>query len=101
VNRGGVGSDKAAAAEAANRSQGRYFLRVLNEHCVEIDRRIAKYQAEVTKYESRGSVDHACRCRRMIRSEERDRQQVDWMIDALHRRFTSAAPPRKRRPLRV
>jgi hypothetical protein len=78
-----------AAAEAADRDQAEYFLQVLNERCVETDRRIVKFRTAMAGYESRGSIEHVRRCRRMIRTEEHNRHQLNRMIDALHRRFRS------------
>ena len=79
-----------AAAEAADRTQAEYFLAVLSESSGEIDRRIAKRQQAMTRYETRRRVGEARPCRRMIRNEEYGRQRLEWMIAALYRRF----PPR-------
>ena len=76
----------AAAAEAANRAQADYFLRELGENCVQIDRRIAKYQAALAEDETLG-IDDRRQLRRMIRIEQRHRQLAEQMIDNLHRRF--------------
>jgi hypothetical protein len=73
--------------EAADRDQAEYFLQMLSESCVEIDRRIHKFQTALAGYESRGSTEHVRRCRRMIRTEEHNRHQLHGMIDALRRRF--------------
>ena len=89
MNRPAAGVDQvaAAAAEAADRRQAEYYLRVLSQECLQIHRRIAKYQAATARYESRGGVDDARRCRRMIRKEEHDRDRLEGMIAALHLRF--------------
>jgi hypothetical protein len=78
---------KAAAVEAADRDQAEYFLQMLSASCVEIERKIDKFQTALASYESRGSTEHVRRCRRMIRTEEHNRHQLNGMIDALHRRF--------------
>jgi hypothetical protein len=80
--------DHAAAetAEAANRSQADYFIRLLEENCIEIDRRITNHQTDIAGYESRGCLDDARRCRRIIRIEEPSN------MSALH----SVGPPPKR-----
>jgi hypothetical protein len=96
VNRPATGGDQAgvAAAEAAARSQAEYYLYVLSERCVEIDRKIVNYQNAMARYESRGHGHDTRRCRRMIRVEEHERYKLDRMIDALHQRF----PPPGVRP---
>ncbi len=76
-----------SGAEAADRRQAQYFLGMLSWSCVEVDRRIAKYEAAMASYEARGRVDDSRRCRRLVRAEERDRQELEWMIAALQRRF--------------
>jgi hypothetical protein len=76
-------------AEAANCSQAEYFITLLNQSCVEIDHRIAECESVMTRYQARGSLDEVRQCRRTIRIEERERQQLQWMIAALHHRFPS------------
>src|ERR1700730_14004352 len=82
--------DRAAAGvgDAADRSQAEHFIHVLSENCAEIDRRIAKYQTAMMRYESRRQHNEVQRCRRMIRGEESDRGRLEWMIAALHKRFS-------------
>jgi hypothetical protein len=90
-----VGVERAAvAAEAADRLQCQYYLRLLTERCEEIDRRIATCQRAMARYESRGNVDDVRRCRRMMRVEQDEQDRLEGMIAAMHRRF----PPPGVRP---
>jgi hypothetical protein len=70
----------------ADESRAQYFLGLLCDSRVEIDRQIAKDTAAMTSYQSCGQFDGFRRLRRMIRVEERERQELDRMITALHRR---------------
>jgi hypothetical protein len=83
-----VGVKRAAmTAEAADRLQGEYYLRLLIEWCEQIDRRIAKYQRPMSRYQSHGYADEVRCCRRMIRVEQYEQDRLKWMIAAPHRQF--------------
>jgi hypothetical protein len=77
----------------ADRSQAQYFVGLLYEVRTLTEHRIGKYTTAMTRHQLRGSVEEARRLRRMIRNEEHDRQQIDGMIAALHRRFRVECAP--------
>jgi len=99
VNRpAGAVDDSAAAPETADHRQAAYFLRLLTQSRRLSDDRINKYSRAVAGFEANGDAEGAAGFRRRLRTEERDRQVVDRMIENLHRRFPLRTPdeiPRK------
>jgi hypothetical protein len=85
VNEPVVASDQRRTA--ADQRQAEYYQHLLDGRREEINHRITKYQTVVAAYEARGSGDDARRVRRMIRPEERERQMLERMLEALRRRF--------------
>ena len=74
------------SADADSR-QADYFLRLLVQNCRQLDRRIGEYQRAIAIAESTGAVQRARGVRRMMRTEEHERQTVQALIDRLQRRF--------------
>jgi hypothetical protein len=86
-----------AAAETADCRQAAYFLRLLCQSRLLSDDRINKYSRAVASFEAKGDAEGAAGFRRRLRTEERDRQVVDRMIENLHRRFPLQTPDEVRR----
>jgi hypothetical protein len=78
--------------EAADHRQAAYFLQVLAQNRRLSDERIDKFQRALAISQADGDVEGACGFRRLLRSEEHDRQQLDHMIENLRRRFPREAP---------
>ena len=78
MNRPPADRGRAAVAEAAERAQAEYFRCLLAERRAEIDLAIVKLPGEARDRSP------------MIRSAEREGQEIDWMIAALDRRFPPA-----------
>jgi hypothetical protein len=85
-----VGTEQAAAAEEADRSQAAYFRSLLVERRAQVDRAIAKQLSTMTHHESVGDTIAAREIGRFIRYAQREQQEFDRMIAALDRRFTPA-----------
>ncbi|HZA08437.1 hypothetical protein [Mycobacterium sp.] len=75
------------ASEAADRQQAEYFRRVLRERCTDLDRRIEKYENAVARHLTRGNSTDARLLRRMMRTEQGERQTLERMLWRLHDRF--------------
>lgn len=82
-----LSSDDAAAADAADRLQADYFLRLLAQNRRLIDHRIDEYRKAIAAADIKGDAEGARTFRRLALGEERDRQTVDGLIDRLRRRF--------------
>jgi hypothetical protein len=97
-------SDPASAPDAPtpDRRQADYYRLLLAERCAQTDRRIAEYRTMLSRDEARGYLDEVRRIRRLIRIEERERETLDRMLKALHRRFPRSARewPRRRTAVR-
>ncbi len=78
MNRPSADKGRAAVAEAAERAQAEYFRCLLAERRAEIDVAIVKLRGDARDRTP------------LIRSAERERQEIDWMIAALDRRFPPA-----------
>jgi len=94
---GSAAADHVAAAEAADYRQAAYFLRLLTQSRLLGDERINKYSRAVATFEAKGDAEGAAGFRRRLRTEERDRQVVDRMIENLRRRFSIQTPDEVRR----
>lgn len=77
----------AARPDAADRLQADYFKRLLTQSRRLIDRRIDGYRKAIAIADARGDVDAACSFRRIVRTEEQERQDLDDMIEKLRLRF--------------
>src|SRR6202045_2166672 len=82
-----AGTGKAAAAEAAERTQAEYYRRLLAERRAEIDLAIVKLHTALPRQDV---VSDARALGRVVRDAERERKEIDRLIDALDRRFTPA-----------
>ncbi|HWF27441.1 MAG TPA: hypothetical protein VG327_03520 [Mycobacterium sp.] len=100
-----VRADSASAAAAtADQAQADYFLRVLAQRRRLGEHRIDQYRKAIAISESNGDSEGAANFRRMLCSEEQDRQTLDRLIEKLRRRFEPGAPsevPAIRRKARV
>lgn len=86
----------AAAVETADHRQADYFRRILVQSRRHIDHRLGEYQKAIAAAMAAGDAEGAGSLRRMARSEERDRQALDAMIESLQRRFPHRARPAAR-----
>jgi hypothetical protein len=99
---GDADSSDAAPAMADHR-QADYFLRLLAQSRRLSEHRIEQYHKAIAAFEANGDVEGAASFRRMVCSEEQDRETLDGLIENLRRRFASATPvevpsiPRKAR----
>lgn len=87
VNRPLVAGECPAGAEPADRLQADYFLRLLAQWRGHIDHRIRAYRKAIAGAEAALDTAGAGNLRRLVRTEERDRQIVDAMVESLRRRF--------------
>ena len=87
MTRSPAGTGKAAAAEAAERTQAEYYRRLLAERRAEIDLAIVKLHTALPRQDV---ASDARALGRVVRDAERERKEIDRMIDALDRRFTPA-----------
>jgi hypothetical protein len=71
--------------------QAAYFLRLLIPSCRRIDRKIDQHHKAIAIAETRGATDDAHRIRRMLRTDEQERQTLEALIDGLRRRFPVSA----------
>jgi hypothetical protein len=85
-----AGTGKAAAAEAAERTQAEYYRRLLAERRAEIDLAIVKLHTALPRQQAQSAVSDARALGRVVRNAERERKEIDRLIDALDRRFTPA-----------
>ncbi len=83
----GAGESAAAVAEAADRQQAEYFLGLLIQRRRVADRRIEEYRKTVAAAEANGDAERAAGQRRMLHTEELERQTLDGLIAKLQRRF--------------
>ncbi len=86
----------AAAVETADHRQADYFRRILVQSRRQIEHRLGEYQKAIAVAEAAGDAEGADGLRRMARSEERERQALDGMIENLQRRFPHWARPAAR-----
>lgn len=95
-----AGKGKAAAAEAAERAQAEYYRCLLAERRADIDLAIVKLLTALPRHQAPSAVSDARHLGRVVRDAERERKDIDRMIDALDRRFPSAdlAPRRTQSP---
>jgi hypothetical protein len=99
---GDVDSSSAAPAMADHR-QADYFLRLLAQSRRLSEHRIDQYHKAIAAFEANGDAEGAASFRRMVCSEEQDRQTLEGLIENLRLRFASSAPsevpslPRKAR----
>jgi hypothetical protein len=99
----GDADSSGAAPAVADHRQADYFLRLLAQSRRLSDRRIDQYHKAIAACEANGDVEGAASFRRMVCSEEQDRQTLDGLIENLRRRFAAGAPgevlsiPRKAR----
>lgn len=77
----------AAAADAADRRQAEYFVRLLMQNRRLMDHRIDEYQQAIAAAEADGDADAAGNFRRLSRLEQQDRQSIDGMLEKLRKRF--------------
>ncbi len=89
MTRSPAGTGKAAAAEAAERTQAEYYRRLLAERRAEIDLAIVKLHTALPRQDV---VSDARALGRVVRDAERERKEIDRLIEALDRRFTPADP---------
>jgi len=87
MTRSPAGTGKAAAAEPAERTQAEYYRRLLAERRAEIDLAIVKLHTALPRQDV---VSDARALGRVVRDAERERKEIDRLIDALDRRFTPA-----------
>jgi hypothetical protein len=80
-------AESIADAQSANRRQAEVFRRVLHERYCELDNRIAANYRLLTKFQNSQQYDDARRVRRMLRIEEHEHDEVQWLIRALDDRF--------------
>ena len=86
-------SDSSSAAPAmADHRQADYFLRLLAQNRRLSEHRIDQYHKAIAAFEADGDAEGAASFRRMVCSEEQDRQTLDGLIENLRRRFASSAP---------
>jgi hypothetical protein len=85
-----AGTGKAAAAEVAERTQAEYYRCLLAERRAEIDLAIVKLHTALPRQAAPSAVSDARDLGRVVRDAERERKEIDRMIDALDRRFTPA-----------
>jgi hypothetical protein len=86
-------ADSSIAAPAmADHRQADYFLRLLAQSRRLSEHRIDLYHKAIAAFEANGDAEGAASFRRMVCSEEQDRQTLDGLIENLHRRFASGAP---------
>ena len=85
-----AGNGKPAAAEAAERTQAEYYRCLLAERRAEIDLAIVKLHTALPRHEAYSAAGGARELARVVRDAERERKEIDRMIDALDRRFTPA-----------
>jgi hypothetical protein len=97
-------ADSCSAGPAmADHRQADYFLHLLAQSRRLSEHRIEQYHKAIAAFEANGDVEGAASFRRMVCSEEQDRETLDGLIENLRRRFASAAPievpsiPRKAR----
>jgi hypothetical protein len=86
----------AAAVETADHRQADYFRRILVQGRRQIEHRLGEYPKAIAAAEAAGDAEGAATIRRMARSEERERQALDAMIENLQRRFPHRARPAAR-----
>jgi hypothetical protein len=79
-------------AHDADRRQAEYFRRVLHERDAELGNKIAAHQRQLIRYNNGAEASDASRMRRLLREEERERETVLRLIDALDARFPAVAP---------
>lgn len=85
---------------AADRRQAEYFRGVLHYQYLELADKIARQQRLVIKYQGHDERSEASRIRRILRTEERERDIVRRLIEALDARFfADAAAPDPTAPL--
>ena|ERR1700756_1104680 len=88
-----AGNGKAAAAEAAERTQAEYYRYLLAERRAEIDLAIVKLHAALPRDDARTAVSDARDLGRVVRDAEQEKKDIDRMLDALDRRFPPAGLP--------
>jgi hypothetical protein len=76
-----------AAAEAAERAQAEYYRCVLAERRAEIDLAIVKLLTAIPRHAAQAAASDLGG---LVRDAERERKDIDRMIDALDRRFPRA-----------
>jgi hypothetical protein len=86
-------ADSSGAAPAmADHRQADYFLRLLAQSRRLSEHRIDQYHKAIAAFEANGDTEGAASFRRMVCSEEQDRQSLDGLIENLRRRFAAGAP---------
>ena len=85
-----AGKGRAAAAEAADRTQAEYYRCLLVERRAEIDLAIVKLLTALPRHEALSAGSNTRGPGRVVRDAERERKEIDRMLDALDRRFGPA-----------
>jgi hypothetical protein len=80
---GHIGAEPATA----DQQQAEYFLRLLGQRARYIDHRIDDIQKAIAASEAGGDTENTRDIRRQSRTEEKDRETVDGLIENLQRRF--------------
>ncbi|MEB3983836.1 hypothetical protein OQ968_21530 [Mycobacterium sp. 663a-19] len=75
----------------ADHRQADYFVQMLAQRRRLSEHRIDQYRRAIAASESNGDADGAAQFRRMVCSEEQDRQTLDGLIEGLRRRFAAGA----------
>jgi hypothetical protein len=88
-----AGNGKAAAAEAAERTQAEYYRYLLAERRAEIDLAIVKLHAALPRDDARTAVSDGRDLGRVVRDAQQEKKDIDRMLDALDRRFPPAGLP--------
>lgn len=89
IRDGSITAGEAEAPEVADHHQAAYFLQVLAQSRRASDERVDKFHRGLAIAQADGDVDGAVGFRRLLRSEEHERQAVDEMIANLQRRFSA------------
>ena len=93
MTRPAAGHGKAVAAEAAERTQAEYYRYLLAQRRLEIELAIVKLLSALPHRQPQTAVSDARHLGRVVRDAEREKKDIDRMIDALDRRFPPADLP--------
>jgi hypothetical protein len=84
--------DDSVAAARADLRQAEYFRGVLQNECHELDQRVTAHEVAMANYQRLGQLNQVRRMQAEIRLNERERETVQRLLEALDERFGRPGP---------
>jgi hypothetical protein len=82
----------AAHRRSADRRQGDYFRRLLDDQRAQVQQELSGHAAMLAEHQQAGDLSGVRRLRRLVRAKETELTTLDRLIQALEQRFGPPSP---------